>query len=553
MGPRPYSENSSLPTDSSNENLMTVPTQILAETPTPPTASSVTTPSPTLQEIIPVEQHVDAVIIDDNDKMDGLTPCYPTPGDIMPYDHSLPDFIRQITNQTNLTNLQSLSLRVISTCISLHRMAAYLPNLRELDLEGSILNSLRDIGCSFKNLQILRVGRCQLESLDGTFGLSGLRELYAQKNLINDVSPCSNLPHIKHIDVSGNRIRNISYAGFLSVCNKLKSIIFTGNPATEVPDYRKHVRRILPQIEELDGMPFSEDDNVDEAKEPEMNKCLDNESDCSAEYPDFFSVSPSDSLNNLLDSEEDVNLLEKKNKQAKNAANQDHFDSYDYEIQNVLSTSASQDNYKNLTLQRTKNTEGILDRPKAIKFTDTKNINIKQKCTSIQKLDKDIENRSKKSSLMMKGGDEFVFLPEIVSPTSNASPKKRGNTTNLTSDMIKPFSKNEIGAEEHFENVQRKLEFQHLPLGATNIQNFEVEDLKTGTIKKRLSPLPDQMKQTGLGDFDNPEKSNLIPGVSTLTSGLPISGNLTAALRHRSRIQESKGNFKAKAQYFQSD
>lgn len=67
------------------------------------------------------------------------------------------------------------------------------------------------------------------------------------------------LPDTELIYFNSNRIRNISYAGFLSVCNKLKSIIFTGNPATEVPDYRKHVRRILPQIEELDGMPFSED------------------------------------------------------------------------------------------------------------------------------------------------------------------------------------------------------------------------------------------------------------------------------------------------------
>lgn len=78
----------------------------------------------------------------------------------------------------------------------------YTPNLRELDLEGSMLSSLRDIGCNLKYLQVLKVGRCQLDSLDGTFGLTSLRELYAQKNQITDVSPCSNLPHIRHIDIS---------------------------------------------------------------------------------------------------------------------------------------------------------------------------------------------------------------------------------------------------------------------------------------------------------------------------------------------------------------
>lgn len=65
----------------------------------------------------------------------------------------------------------------------------------------------------------------------------------------------------KKIILFRNRIRNISYAGFLSVCSKLKSIIFIGNPATEVTGYRKYVKKILPQIEALDGIPFSNQGN----------------------------------------------------------------------------------------------------------------------------------------------------------------------------------------------------------------------------------------------------------------------------------------------------
>ena len=45
------------------------------------------------------------------------------------------------------------------------------------------------------------------------------------------------------------------------MCGKLKSITFTGNPATELPDYRNHIRKILPQLELLDGVPLSADGN----------------------------------------------------------------------------------------------------------------------------------------------------------------------------------------------------------------------------------------------------------------------------------------------------
>lgn len=64
-------------------------------------------------------------------------------------------------------------------------------------------------------------------------------------------------------------------------------------------------------------------------------------------------------MNNLLESEDDINLLEKKCKQAKNAANQDQFDlMFDYDVHDVLSGPSKKYDYekdlKNLTLQRSK-------------------------------------------------------------------------------------------------------------------------------------------------------------------------------------------------------
>lgn len=96
MGPRPHSERSSLPNESSNNvSSELIPAQVVAESPSPPTLSPATTPSPIPQEIIVLDTSSDNVAIqeDGNNTDVSVLPCYPTPEDIMPYDHTLPDFI----------------------------------------------------------------------------------------------------------------------------------------------------------------------------------------------------------------------------------------------------------------------------------------------------------------------------------------------------------------------------------------------------------------------------------------------------------------------------
>lgn len=52
-------------------------------------------------------------------------------------------------------------------------------------------------------LRVLRVTRCGLDSLDGTFGLSALAELYAAYNRVQDIGYLACLPNIEHIDLRG--------------------------------------------------------------------------------------------------------------------------------------------------------------------------------------------------------------------------------------------------------------------------------------------------------------------------------------------------------------
>ena len=76
-----------------------------------------------------------------------------------------------------------------------------MPNLRVLNLEGSMLFSLRDLGYDLKSLSYLNISRCGLKSLDGTNGLPNLTEMVVDFNLIEDAGPCSNLPKIVKISL----------------------------------------------------------------------------------------------------------------------------------------------------------------------------------------------------------------------------------------------------------------------------------------------------------------------------------------------------------------
>lgn len=66
--------------------------------------------------------------------------------------------------------MTQIKLRVIARDLALQQLGVFLPALRELTLDGSIISSLRDLGDGLRNLKILRVNRCQLSCIDGVFG-----------------------------------------------------------------------------------------------------------------------------------------------------------------------------------------------------------------------------------------------------------------------------------------------------------------------------------------------------------------------------------------------
>lgn len=111
-------------------------------------------------------------------------------------------FQNAANGSNDVVNMTSVKLCVISSEICLQHLSVHTPNLTELILDGSVISSLRDLGCNLKKLKILKVNRCHLTCLDGTFGLQELEELHAGHNSITNLNACAHLPVIRHIDLN---------------------------------------------------------------------------------------------------------------------------------------------------------------------------------------------------------------------------------------------------------------------------------------------------------------------------------------------------------------
>lgn len=107
-----------------------------------------------------------------------------------------------MSGSQNLQTLTDVNLKLSSSMVCIQRLEVFLPNLVSLNLDGSLLSSLRDLGTGLA-IKYLNVSRCGLTSLDGTNGLTSLIHLVAESNIIRDVSPLFNLSDLRKLNIRG--------------------------------------------------------------------------------------------------------------------------------------------------------------------------------------------------------------------------------------------------------------------------------------------------------------------------------------------------------------
>ncbi|XP_061236397.1 LOW QUALITY PROTEIN: leucine-rich repeat-containing protein 56 [Neopsephotus bourkii] len=196
------------------------------------------------------------------------SPLIKDDGELLVDEYLSPRKLKILTGVNDLQQVNSLKVRVDTRENSLGNFGAYLPNLRELQLNNSLLMSVRDLGTTLSHLYILWMAHCELTDLDGISSCSSLRELYIAYNNISDLSQLPWLDHLEVLDLEGNNIEDINQMQYLGLCCKLSRLTVEGNPiclkpnaeSAQEPDYnyRAEVKKLIPHLEYLDEIPASQ-------------------------------------------------------------------------------------------------------------------------------------------------------------------------------------------------------------------------------------------------------------------------------------------------------
>ncbi|CAE6953630.1 Lrrc56 [Symbiodinium sp. CCMP2592] len=182
----------------------------------------------------------------------------PSPEEEIPDDASelSEDFLRRLCQGADLEDVEALEIRVDSTRQSLQLLGQCFPNLKRLRLSESSILCVRELGSHLAKLQVLWLGRCGLQDLDGLTLLEGLRELYLPFNDVVDVALPKWLDHLQVLDLEGNAVEDPDDLAELAKCYALRDLTIRGNPVTFLPGFsRRTFFDQMPSLEFLDDLP----------------------------------------------------------------------------------------------------------------------------------------------------------------------------------------------------------------------------------------------------------------------------------------------------------
>nr|XP_024001460.1 acidic leucine-rich nuclear phosphoprotein 32 family member B-like isoform X2 [Salvelinus alpinus] len=134
---------------------------------------------------------------------------------------------------------------------------ACVDKVRELVLDNSQSNEGKIEGLTeeFVNLEFLSLINVGLFSVSNLPRLGKLKKLELSDNRISgglDVL-AEKLPNLTHLNLSGNKLKDISTLEPLKKLDSLKSLNLFNCEVTNLNDYRESVFKLLPQLTYLDG------------------------------------------------------------------------------------------------------------------------------------------------------------------------------------------------------------------------------------------------------------------------------------------------------------
>jgi len=187
--------------------------------------------------------------------------------------------IESISNLAEMESLQLLSLKgnALTEVTQLNT-----PMLLYLNVDGNQIATLSNAFQLASKLSVLEARENKLTTTAGIENLQELEEAHFSTNEIADLCLGSmpqlrklslngnqiatlsafqnNASSLEHLDLSTNIIESAKELVHLEGLKRLRTLSFAENAITGVDKYRNHVHAVLPQLETLDGEPFSEED-----------------------------------------------------------------------------------------------------------------------------------------------------------------------------------------------------------------------------------------------------------------------------------------------------
>lgn len=139
----------------------------------------------------------------------------------------------------NVNTLTKAKMKIAKNFGMLNDFGYHLPNLIELNLEGSEINSIEDIGSSFNRLKILNVSNCRLNELTGIVCFTQLEELDVSFNALNDLIELDMCNTIQVLKLNDNKIEDGDNFVFLNRMSDLKTMSIRNNPVAIKDKYIK--------------------------------------------------------------------------------------------------------------------------------------------------------------------------------------------------------------------------------------------------------------------------------------------------------------------------
>ncbi|XP_075945950.1 leucine-rich repeat-containing protein 56 [Anarhichas minor] len=177
--------------------------------------------------------------------------------------------LESLCGTRDLSNMTSLEIYVDTQENTLGNFGAYLPKLQKLKMNNSAVKSVRDLGTTVSQLQVLWMSRCSLQDLDGICTFTSLKELYVAYNNVSDLSQVGMLENLQLLDLEANDVDDLVQIQYLGLCGKLHTLSLEGNPVCAHPNptaiqtadysYRAAVRELVPQLRYLDDLKVEED------------------------------------------------------------------------------------------------------------------------------------------------------------------------------------------------------------------------------------------------------------------------------------------------------